>query len=261
MKRLLTTTDDLGMAHAVNLGIAEAMTRGWARASNFIVPAPWFREAVALAAERRLPVGVHLCLTCDWDRLGWGPLTGNPRLITEEGRLPARHQGLEALGATDEDLHQELRAQVKLALRLHGPITHFDTHMVDGRWRGGLYDRLQRVIQALADEFKVPYTYARSAEGPLRHFRDEACHSGWSREQLLAKLDAWTEPGDYHLYGHAALDHPELDAMCSPHHPSRSWARQYRVMDQALYLDEGLPAEFQRRGFSLVGVEQLGLRP
>src|ERR1035437_9114065 len=103
MKLLLTTTDDLGMCHAVNQGIVQALTQGWARSSNFIAPAPWFGEAVVLAKEAKLELGVHLCLASDWDRLKWGPLTANPRLQLVDGAFPDSHKGLEALLATDDD--------------------------------------------------------------------------------------------------------------------------------------------------------------
>src|SRR6185503_316075 len=114
MKKLLLTTDDFGMCHAINEGIAQALTQGLATSTNFLAPAPWFRDAVELAKQHKLPVGVHLDLTSDWDRLKWGHLTANPRLMTEDGSLPAWHTGLETLGATDEDMYDELKAQVAL---------------------------------------------------------------------------------------------------------------------------------------------------
>ena len=41
-KRLLLTTDDFGMCHAVNAGTLRAMRSGVAASSNFLVPCPWF---------------------------------------------------------------------------------------------------------------------------------------------------------------------------------------------------------------------------
>ena len=93
-KQLLITSDDMGMCHAVNTGIVRAMTEGFVASSNFLAPAPWFHEAVDLALEHKLEMGVHLCLTCDWDRLKWGPITANPRLCVEDGRLPALHSAI-----------------------------------------------------------------------------------------------------------------------------------------------------------------------
>jgi predicted glycoside hydrolase/deacetylase ChbG (UPF0249 family) len=261
MKKLLLTTDDFGMCHAINEGIVQAMTRGLATSTNFLAPAPWFHEAVDLAREQRLAVGVHLCLGSDWDRLGWGPLTGNGRLMGPDGRFPQRPESLEEAGASDADVYEELAAQVRLVQRCYGQPTHVETHMLGGRWRGGFVDRLQGVVVALARDFKLAYTYERErSTGELKHFLQEDCHSGWSRSQLLQTLASWTEPGCYHLFGHAAVASPELEAMCSPQHPARKWAAELRLMDQALYLDESLRKDIEALGFDLVGVEE-ALRP
>ena len=257
MKKLLLTTDDFGMCHAVNEGVVEAMTRGPVTSTNFLAPAPWFHEAVALAKEHGLAVGVHLCLGSDWDRLGWGPLTGNPRLMGPDGRFPQRPESLEETGATEADVYDELAAQVRLVQRAYGQPTHVETHMLGGRWRGGFADRLQAVVVKLAQDFKLAYTYERDrASGRLKHFVDEDCHSGWTRQAFLQKLASWDRPGAYHLCGHAAVASPELEALCSPQHPARAWAAEWRLMDQALYRDPGLKRDIEALGFRLVDVGQ-----
>ena len=257
MKKILLTTDDFGMCHAVNEGIVQAMTQGLATSSNFLAPAPWFHEAVALAKEHRLPIGVHLCLGSDWDRMGWGPLTGNPRLMGPDGRLPQRPESLEALGATDADIYEELVAQVKLVKACYGEPTHVETHMLGGAWRGGFIDRLQAVVHKVAADFGLNYTYARDRQsGALKHFADEDCQSGWSREELLTKLGAWTADGVYHLFGHAAVASPELEALCSPGFPARRWAAEVRVKDMALYMDPTLRKDIEKLGFKLVSVTE-----
>ena len=48
-RRLLVTTDDFGMCHAINAGTVRAMRDGIAASSNFLVPCPWFNEALGLA--------------------------------------------------------------------------------------------------------------------------------------------------------------------------------------------------------------------
>lgn len=257
MKKLLMTTDDFGMCHAVNVGVVQAMTEGLAASSNFLAPAPWFHEAVALAKEHKLPIGVHLCLGSDWDRLGWGPITGNARLMAPDGRYFQQIESLEHTGATDADLYDELAAQVRLVKKVYGEPTHVETHMFGGAWRGGFFDRLQTVVLKVARDFKLSYTYERDrASGALKHFVADDCQSGWSREELLAKLATWTAPGSYHLFGHAAVASPELDALCSPEFPARKWAAEVRLMDQALYMDASLRKAIESLGFSLVDVKE-----
>lgn len=257
MKKLLLTTDDFGMCHAVNVGIVQAMTQGVAASSNFLAPAPWFYEAVALAKEHQLNIGVHLCLGSDWDRMGWGPITGNPRLTGSDGRFPQRPEHLEQMGATDADLYEELVAQVKLVQKTYGTPSHMETHMLGGAWRGGFIDRVQTVLLKVAADFKLGYTYERDRQsGALRYFNAEACMSGWSRQQLMDELAQWTEPGAYHLFGHAAVASPELEALCSPDFPARRWAAEWRVQDLALYLDPTLRKDVQNLGFKLINVQE-----
>lgn len=257
MKNLLLTSDDFGMCHAVNEGITLAMTKGICASTNFLAPTPWFHEAVALAKEHKLEVGVHLCLGSDWDYLRWSPITDNPRLSDGEGRLPPRPEDLEAMGATDADIYDELKAQIKLVQKAYGQPTHLDSHMIGGEWKTPFLSRVQAVIQKLCGEFGLLSTYTRDqATGKLRHFVEEDCQSGWDLAGFEKRLAGWTAPGNYHLFGHAAIDSPELWAMCSPGHPSRVWAGEVRVKDMALYMAPGLRDRIEKLGFTLVKVGQ-----
>ena len=66
--RLVVKADDMGAAHAINLGTIEAYKHGVVTSTDVLVPAPWFMEAVRLLAENPgLDVGVHLCLTSEWE--------------------------------------------------------------------------------------------------------------------------------------------------------------------------------------------------
>jgi predicted glycoside hydrolase/deacetylase ChbG (UPF0249 family) len=257
-KRLLLTSDDFGMCHSVNRGVVEAMTRGICASTNFLAPCPWFQEAVDLAKGHRLPVGVHLCLTCDWDRLTWGPLTPAPSLRTAGGIFPADHAALQAQGATDADMEAELRAQIQRVLALYGQPTHVETHMMDGRARLPIHARIHAIIARLCAEFGLAYTYERRADGRLRHFTADACSSHRDHAETFRILEGWAEPGLYHLFGHAAAASDELLGICSPGHPSRYWA-EVRPQDLAFYTDPAVKARIQALGFELVGIgEALG---
>jgi predicted glycoside hydrolase/deacetylase ChbG (UPF0249 family) len=257
-KQLLITSDDFGMCHAVNAGIVRGMTQGMVASSNFLAPTPWFSEAVALAKEHRLEVGVHLCLTCDWDRLKWGPITSNPRLREADGSFPSLHVGLEKLGATDDDIYDELKAQVKLVKAAYGEPSHLDTHMIGGQWRGGIYDRVQKVIQRIAGEFGLVYTYeCDPVTQKLKHFVAEDCQTQFSTEQIFEILGRWTGVGRYHMFGHAAEDTPELHSVCSPNHPARAWTGDCRVRDLAFYLNRENVERIKSMGFELIKVSAL----
>ncbi len=57
--RLIVRGDDFGMCHAVNQGIAAAFGEGIVTTSSAMAPCPWFGEAVEIARDLRIPLGVH----------------------------------------------------------------------------------------------------------------------------------------------------------------------------------------------------------
>jgi chitin disaccharide deacetylase len=257
MKKLLITSDDFGMCHAVNVGIVRAITEGVCASTNFMVPAPWFLEAVTLAKEHRLAVGVHLCLVSEWPSLAWGPVTANPRLKNANGHLPTNCEGLLESQATDADIYDELRAQILRVRALYGAPTHLDSHTISGREDGGIRTRILAVIKTLAKEFGLAYTYERDA-GRLKHFTDEGANTKPDPEGQFAKLEQWTQPGRYHLIGHAAAASDELEAMCPPGHPLRAWGAELRTAELAFYIDPRTPRRIEQMGFERITVADLG---
>ncbi|MES2202348.1 MAG: ChbG/HpnK family deacetylase [candidate division FCPU426 bacterium] len=256
-KQLLLTSDDFGMCHSVNTGIVRAMTEGMVRSTNFLAPAPWFYEAAELAKKRKLQVGVHLCLTCDWDRLKWGPITAGKSLRNEHGHFYATHAALEP-HAKDDEMFDELRAQILRVKAVYGEPSHLDTHMIGGEGdNGGIRSRTQAIVKQLSREFGLAYTYERDASGRLIHFNAEECQSLMDSAGIFKILESWTEPGRYHLYGHAAEDSAELEAICTPQHPSRVWAQECRVRDLAFYLNPSNLAHIKSLGFELMTVDAL----
>jgi predicted glycoside hydrolase/deacetylase ChbG (UPF0249 family) len=157
--------DDIGMCHAANEGAFEALRRGPATCGSIMVPCPWFGEAAATArANPEFDLGVHLTLTSEWTDYRWGPVAGRsavPSLLDAEGYLPrtlpevARH-------ARPEDVHTELRAQVRMALDAGVDVTHLDSHM------GTCFvPSLLPVYEALGEEFRVPLFVARPDDAQL----------------------------------------------------------------------------------------------
>jgi hypothetical protein len=142
--------------------------------------------------------------------------------------------------------------------KLYGQPSHLDTHVAGGHWRGGIFDRLQRVILRLASEFGVLYIKQRDPQsGQLRHFNEENCMSSADWQNGFKLLEPWTKPGRYHLYGHAAVDSPELGALCSHGHPARKWSREVRIEDLKFFTDKGSLQRIQRLGFELISTAQI----
>ena len=86
--RLIVQGDDMGAAHAINLGTIEAYRNGIMRTTNMMLPTPWMPEAVRLLAENPgLDVGIHLTLTSEWSLVKWRPLTAVPSLVDAHGNF------------------------------------------------------------------------------------------------------------------------------------------------------------------------------
>src|ERR1700694_4949490 len=109
--QLVVQGDDFGMCHAVNSGIEEAFVAGILTQASIMAACPWVDESLAMAVRLGIPVGLHQTLTCDWDRLRWGPLTFGASLAGGDGIFPPTVAEA-AAGADVEEAVDELLAQV-----------------------------------------------------------------------------------------------------------------------------------------------------
>lgn len=254
-RRLLITADDFGMCHAVNQGTVRAMREGVVRSTNFLVPCPWFAEAAALAQRFELPVGVHLCVTAEWDHLRWGPLTRASGLTDTQGHFFSSFAPL-LERATDAEILAEYLAQVARVRSLGIAPTHLDSHMLPSADDGPGATRLKSIIAEVARQTGLRYLYETDGAGKLRHFDSELELSGAAWPDVWERLAA-LGPGTHHLIGHAAEPSPELDGLCSADHPARIWAAPVRVMDLAFLSSELTKKRLADLGFTLIGVEAL----
>src|SRR5690348_4980208 len=74
--RIVVRGDDMGVAQSINEACVKAYRDGIVRSVEVIVPGAWFLDAARLAkGNPELDVGVHLCMTSEWDYCKWRPLT------------------------------------------------------------------------------------------------------------------------------------------------------------------------------------------
>jgi predicted glycoside hydrolase/deacetylase ChbG (UPF0249 family) len=259
---LCIMSDDFGMHPAVNDGIAQAFTEGLLTDANLMAPCPAFKEAAALARDLHLPVGFHATLTCDWDRFFWGPLTQAPSLVTPEGNFNYL-VSLAWQGAKDEEVLQELTAQVEAIETAGLHITHSSYHMgTDGK------GRLMRILGQIGFGRVGPLRLAYPSDSAepdavqIEAYVWETAFfsSDWEldyaarKAHLIGRLKAMG--AGYHLWMvHAALDHPSLDELCSAGFFARNWARPFRALDQRLLLDPEIKDLIAELGIQRISVE------
>ena len=214
--RLLVRADDMGVALGVNDACVRACMEGIVRSVEVLVPGPWLLDAVQrLRAHPEIDVGVHLCLTSEWERVKWRPLTVAPSLVDRDGYFyPASRQleefppgtGLYDANPKPEEIERELRAQIEL-LRRHVPrLSHASAHM----GAAVATPTARAITETLCAEFSLRL----EAQGVSEIL-------GWrsavkTMEQTASDLAAAIlrlQPGTHLLIEHPGVDTEEMRAM------------------------------------------------
>jgi chitin disaccharide deacetylase len=214
--RLLVRVDDMGVSQSVNEACIRTCKEGIARSVEVIVPGPWFLDAVRRLNENpEIDVGIHLCLTSEWERVKWRPLTASPSLADKDGYFyPMTRQrkdfppgtGLYDANPKPEEIERELRAQIEL-LRRHVPrLSHASAHM----GAATATPEARAVTEKLCKEFGL-----RLETKGLKRVRDWTGSKRTAEEKesgLVAAVEAM-EPGTYLIVEHPGLDTEEMRAM------------------------------------------------
>lgn len=218
--RLIVQGDDMGVARAVNEGTIAAYREGVMRSTNVIVPGAWFLDAVRmLEANPGLDVGVHLCLSSEWDRVKWGPLTRSKTLVDKDGYFPPLIRGpqnsprlaLQHMPFALSEVEAEFRAQIETARRHLPRVSYLWGHMG--------CTTVTPEVAALTERLSAEYGLV--VPGPktgLQRFG-----AVWKREMnaderasaFVKRLEELQE-GAYLFVEHASLDTAESQAMGHP---------------------------------------------
>lgn len=213
--RLLVRVDDIGSFHAANRACIETYQNGIAQSVELMPPCAWFLEATKLLNENPgFDVGIHLTLTSEWSNVKWRPLTHCPSLVDKDGyfypmvwknnNFPAGSSIQESNWKLDE-IEQELRAQIEVALKHVPHISHLSTHMG--------FTSLDSKIAALVKELAKEYNLDINMEDVQRF-------SGWSKDddyedridKFCANLEKLT-PGKYLFVEHPGHNVPEMETV------------------------------------------------
>jgi len=254
---LIINADDLGMCHAANEGVYDALRSGLATSASLMVPCPWARtESAGYLGE---DVGVHLTLNAEWDRYRWGPITQAPSLLDGDGGFPRTLEDVWDHADIDE-VRRELRSQIERAILWGFDVSHLDSHMGTLQQRPEFFD----VYLEMAVDFSLPLRLSgasteRTIGFPFRRlaaeegvvFPDHFVYlQGTSSRKALEKTLFDLRPGVTEVYAHPSIDTPELRAI-APDWPNR-------VDDHHLLShDTGLRTMVERSGVVLIGWREL----
>lgn len=209
--RLIIRADDIGSAHSANIACIKSYREGIVKTVEIMVPCPWFPEAVKMLDENPgLDVGVHITITSEWENIKWGPVSNAPSLTDKNGYFfpmlwPNDRFGPDqALKSQDwkiEEIEQEMRAQIEMAIGNVPRVSHLSCHMGCSGWDPGV----QEVYNKLAREYGLEIN---TSDFGVQRFPLQ--NKG---ETLDARIDNFIaalqklEPGNTYLY----IEHPGLD--------------------------------------------------
>ena len=214
--RLLVRADDMATSHAANGACIQSYRDGLARSVEVVVPGPWYPEAVALLRENPgYDAGVHLCLTSEWERVKWRPLTAAPSLADARGfffpMVRQRKDFPPGTGFLDakpkaEEVERELRAQIERAKADIPQLSHLSDHMGAAQST----PEFKAIVQRLAAEHGLPVE-AKGAKGFNGFGGGPRATPEEKEARLAANLEA-LGPGTWMFVEHPGADVPEMRA-------------------------------------------------
>ncbi len=154
MKKLIVNADDFGRTHGINLGVLECFKNGIVTSATVMINMPFAKEAVQIAADNKIPLGLHLNITG-----GETYFTGPTYLFGDKGKVKEAYKNNGSLSAQDMDLIvKEYEAQIAEFFGLANKMpTHLDHHhnvqKIDG-YNIKYFDFIKRVQLPTRTRFK-----------------------------------------------------------------------------------------------------------
>jgi predicted glycoside hydrolase/deacetylase ChbG (UPF0249 family) len=208
MIRLIVSADDLGVNPARNRGILEAFTHGIVTSASLLANGEAFCEAVELAREAQLPVGVHLNLS---EGLS---LAGNVLALTDQqGRFRGKEGVRDCLKRSAcpvDAVEAEWTAQIERVFAAGLVPDHLDSHQ-----HCHLFPPLSTLVKSLAQRFRIG---AVRCSRPAEPVADDPCGVVGEELRLYRRLSRCREPGRIKmpdgLWGMTLLNRLNTDSLC-----------------------------------------------
>ena len=207
---VLLRVDDIGMNHAVNMGVKKLAESNIPFSTSIMFACPWYQEAVAILKNHpNVSVGVHLTLNAEWQYYRWGPVLGRtavPSLVDSLGYfLPSVSAFLNSNYKLDE-VEKELAAQIERALGSGLKIDYVDYHM----GTAASTPEMRAIVEKLAKKYNL---------GISTYFGEDY-KSMWGepvetkKQELLKHVNNNLKPDKVNMLEiHVAQKSPEMDVL------------------------------------------------
>jgi chitin disaccharide deacetylase len=242
-KLLIIHADDLGVAHSENAASISALGKHCVNSASIMVPCPWFPEMAAYAQlHPEIDFGLHITLTSEWKYYKWGPVTPAqdiPGLINKNGFFYSSVDSV-IQNASALEVEEEIRNQVKRAIKFGVNPSHLDAHMYSVHHNLGFLKSYLKV----GHEFNIPVFIYRQVESTLHINLDTVVSA---RDIIIDTIltaevenyktgmaDFYTtglrnlKPGITYLIIHTAYDDDEMRAVTIEH---EGWGAAWRQKD------------------------------
>lgn len=256
--RIAVRSDDMGFSHAANVACIAVYKYGISRTVEILAPTPWFMEAVSMLKQYpNYDVGVHLCLTSEWENLRWRPLTQARSLVDENGYFPQfvwknddMPQGAYLLQREINmaEVEAELRAQIELVKKHVPQVSHLSAHM-GFTWAN---KEMKALVDRLSSEYKLPIHMPETVR-PIQGFSG-ALKSPREKIRDLANILDTLGTGTYYLIEHPAYDNDEMKTVFHKGYETVAYDRQ-GVTDA--FTNRRVIRRVKKRNIELVAIKDI----
>ena len=168
-KYLIINADDFGICSETNKAIKELFLNKKITSTSLLANAEAAQEAIAIAKELNISVGVHLTLNSDFEKAPWKAMIEKSSLSID-GFLPYDTQKI-AQGALSADVTRECQEQIEYILKSGVDLDHLDNHS------GTMYGINKRLffINAfkLSKKYKLPFRFPKQNDFLKDFFNNE----------------------------------------------------------------------------------------
>lgn len=125
MKKLIVNADDFGRTHGINRGILECFKNGIVTSATVMINMPFAQEAIQIAIDNKIPLGLHLNITS-----GESYLTGSNYLFGDKGKVKDAYKNKGSFSVQDmKIIINEYEAQIVEFFRFSKKMpSHLDHH-------------------------------------------------------------------------------------------------------------------------------------